>query len=62
MVPSSQVVSYLALQVGVILIASVLWVILHREERRRRLMRSLRSVLADEDVNRSGEKLLKRAA
>ncbi len=62
MVVSSQVVSYGALQVGVILIASVLWSLLHREERRRRLVGSLRSVLANEGVNRSGEKILKRAA
>jgi hypothetical protein len=62
MLTFSHVAPYATLQAGVFLIAAVLWFELHREERRRRLARSIQSLLTDEDAAGSGEKILKRAA
>jgi hypothetical protein len=50
------------MQGGLIAIVAVLWIELRREERRRRLVRNLQSVLTDEDLGRSKEDHLKRAA
>lgn len=53
---------FATLQIGVIGIAAVLWLESHREERRRRPIRNLQSVLDDDDLRRSKREHWKRAA
>jgi len=53
---------FAALLAGVIAIAAVLWLEARRDERRRRFMKRLESVLNDETSRRAAEDQLKRAA
>ena len=53
---------YAVVQVGVTWIAAVLWRDLRREERRRRLLLNLKSVLNDEQLCPTDEKYFTRAA
>jgi len=62
MVAIPRVVAFAALLVGVISIAVALWLESRRDQRRRRLVRNIESILSDEDFCRSGEKQFKRVA
>jgi len=53
---------FAALLAGVIAIAAVLWLEARRDERRRRFMKRLESVLNDETSRSAAEDQLKRAA
>jgi hypothetical protein len=53
---------FAALLVGAIAISAALWLEARRDERRRRLMKRLESVLNDEGSRRAAEDQLKRAA
>ena len=55
-------VPYAAVQAGVILIAAVLWFDFSNEDRRRRLVRNLQSVLNYGEENREEKKPFRRAA
>ena len=62
MVELSNVIPFAALLVGVILIAAYLWFDARREDRRQYLVRSLQSVLENEQQIRPRKKLFQRAA
>jgi hypothetical protein len=57
-----RIAAFLAMLLGVISIAGVLWREARRDQRRRRLVRHVESILRDEDFSLSGEKHLKRVA
>jgi hypothetical protein len=53
---------FAALWIGVISIAAALWLEFHRDERRRRLVKNIQSVLSGQDVQAPAETRLDRAA
>lgn len=57
-----RIAAFLAMLIGVISIAGVLWREARREQRRCRLVRRVESILRDEDFSLSEEKQLKRVA
>jgi len=57
-----RVVAFAGLLVGVMSIAAALWLELRRDDRRRRLVRSVESILNDGEFDRSGEEHFKRVA
>jgi hypothetical protein len=57
-----QMMALAAISTGVMSIASTLWLEILRDGRRRRLARSVASILRDQDFYRSGETHFKRVA
>ena len=62
MLSMPRILAFAAMLIGLVSVAATLWLELRRNERRRRLVRSIESVLVDEDFRRSEEKVFKRVA
>jgi hypothetical protein len=62
MVGIPQIMALAAISIGVMSIASTLWLEILRDGLRRRLARNVASILRDQDFYRSGETHFKRVA
>jgi len=62
MLPIVRLLLFAVMLLGVISIAATLWIDMRREQRRRRLVKNVQTVLSEGDLQRSEEIPLKRVA